>query len=124
MAERLDRIARAAAENQQDRGVEVRRDASVERELGRGGDVGEVAAHDEHRVALRLHGPVGGHDAGHGRRRVVVCVFVGDADALLIGQARARPCQQQFKHPVALPAPTNERSEDPHPGGVGEECVQ
>ena len=57
------------AHRQQDRRAEVHRDAGVDAEFARGGDIGVVAADDHHRVALVGHPVEPVHDVGDARRR-------------------------------------------------------
>ena len=83
----LPAVGAAAAEHEHDRRTEVRGDARVEGELGRGADVGVVAADDEHRVAAVRHRAEPLDDGAERGLGVVVHGGVGGADRLL----RARP---------------------------------
>ena len=68
--------------------AQVGRDARIRRQLARCGDVGVVAADDQHRVALVGHPVVPVDDVADRGVRVLVQLLVADADAVLVGQAR------------------------------------
>jgi hypothetical protein len=74
-------LARPAVEHDEHGRAEVRRDAGVVAELARRADVGEVAADDDDRVALRLDGLEPLDDARERGIRISSHVVVGDADA-------------------------------------------
>jgi hypothetical protein len=89
------------AEREQHGGAEVRRDLGVERELRRVADVGEVAADDHDRVALRGDGVEALHDALHRGGGVGVDVLVGHAGALVVRQADGVVADEEVEDVVA-----------------------
>ena len=75
------------------------------RQLAGSGDVGVVAADDQHRVALVGYLVVPVDDVGDGAVGILVQLLVADADALVVGQTGGGVGQQQFQDVVARPRP-------------------
>jgi hypothetical protein len=84
------------------RGAEVRGDPRVDAQLAGGGDIGVVAADDEHRVALVGHPVVAVDDLADRGVGVLVQLLVTHADAVVVGQPGGGVGQQQFQDVVAL----------------------
>lgn len=93
-------------------------------ELARGGDVGVVAADDQHRVAM-VGDPVEAiNDLGQRGVGILVQLLVADAHAVLVGQARCGVGQQQFQDVVALLAQPGDGTVDADLGDRGRQPVQ
>ncbi len=91
--------------------AEVGRDARVRRQLARRGDVGVVAADDQHRVALVGHPVIPVDDVADGGVGILVQLLVADADAVLVGQARGGLRKQQLQDVVAVLAEAGDGAE-------------
>ena len=124
LAERLGPVVHPAAEDEHHRGVQVRGDPRVERELGRHCDIGEVAADDDDRVASGPQRLIGGDDPGECGLRILVRLLVGDPDAGLVGRLRGGPRAEQLEHAIALRPAADQRPEDPDTGRIDQEGVE
>ncbi len=111
----LVRLAVRAAHDEQHRRAEVGRDARVERELGRPGDVGVVRADDDHDVAAPLDVVVPRDDARERRLGVGVDLVVGDPDAGVVVEVDAVVREQQLQDVVRRLRRPRDGSEDADP---------
>ena len=107
-----------------DRGAQVGRDARIRRQLTGCGDVGVVAADDQHRVAVVGHPVIAVDDVADRGVRVLVQLLVADADAVLVGQARGGLRQQELQDVVAVLAEAGDRPEHTDLGDGGRQPVQ
>ena len=87
---------------QQHRRAEVDRDTGVDAQLSGAGDIGVVAADDDHRVALGGHRVIPLDDVVDGGVTIGVQLLIGHADAALVGQAGGGLRQQQIQDVVAV----------------------
>ena len=94
----------AAAEHQQHGRGEVRGDARVRGELGRGSDVGVVRAEDHDGVAGILHRTETVHDLGERGIRILMQLGIGGADAGVVLELGAGVLEQHLEHVVAIRA--------------------
>ena len=99
-------------------------DARVRRQLARCGDVGVVAADDQHRIAPVGHPVIPVDDVADRGVRVLVQLLVADADAVLVGQARGGVRKQQLQDVVTLLAQPGDRAEHTDLGDGGRQPVQ
>ena len=107
-----------------DGGAQVGRDARIRRQLTGCGDVGVVAADDQHRVAVVCHPVIAVDDVADRGVRVLVQLLVADADAVLVGQPRGGLRQQKLQDVVAVLAEAGDRPEHTDLGDGGRQPVQ
>lgn len=91
------------AHGEHDRGAKVDRDARVHAQLAGRGDVGVIAADDQHGVAAFGDGVIARDDVGQRRVGIVVQLLVTDTDAVLVGQPGGRVRQQEIEDVVLSP---------------------
>src|SRR5690606_25733275 len=109
----LVRGALVARDDEQHGRAEVRRDARVERQLGRARDVGVVRTDHDDGVALARHRVEARDDRRERGLLVGVHVLVGHPDAVLVGQVHAVVPEQQLEHVVTLVGAARDRPEHP-----------
>src|SRR5882757_7335571 len=109
---------------QHHRRAEVDRDARVGAQLAWRGDVGVVAADDDHRIALFGHPVEAVDDVGERGVRVLVQLGIADAYTVLVGQTRRGVREQQFEDVIAVLVQPGDGPEHPHLGDRGREPVQ
>ncbi|BDZ62907.1 hypothetical protein GCM10025873_26980 [Demequina sediminis] len=107
--------ALVSVHHEHDGRAQVRGDASVELELGRGRHVGVVGADDHDEVTQALDFVIARHDGLERALGVRVDVVVGHADRLLVRQVDAVVTQQELEDIVRTVGDARDGAEDPHP---------
>jgi hypothetical protein len=105
-----------ATQREEHGGTEIDRDARVEPQFTGAADVGVIATHDHHGVALRSHLVIATDDLAQRRILIGMHLLVSDPERLLVTQIGGRVLDEQFENVIRLVRRTSDRPKHTDPG--------